>query len=163
PNSRNARSLDAPAWENAPRVSLFGLRPLLRRMPAPMTTTSSTATAPIGMAGASLKSVPNEPNTSPRRFPSGRLACMRTHSSSSKPRRGRVVANASSRRRWRASSSRSSLSSLNGLLLAGDCLAQRLQGAVVEHLGRVLGAAHEMAYLLEAEPGMAQRDRLALA
>src|SRR5437899_5920110 len=41
--------------------------------------------------------------------------------------------------------------------------AQRLQGPVVQHLGRVLAAAHQAADLVKAQTGVPQRDGVPLA
>src|SRR5579864_3042987 len=115
-------------------------------------------------------------SASRRRPPNGRRACTRSQSSSSKPCRGRVVANASSSSRWSACSSSSSSCSLiygapeksrdflgfsHALLL--HRFPKGLERAVIEHLGRVLAAAEQLADLLEAEAGMTQRDGVALA
>src|SRR5439155_9452714 len=136
--------------------------------------TSTAATAPIGTLGTARIPSKKPAKASRNLLVAGRAACIRTQSSSSKPRRGRVLSKAPSSSRCSAWSSRSSSCSLIGspgkspdflgfsysLFLHG--FSNRLQCSVVQHFRGVFAAAHELADLIEAEPRMPQGDGVPL-
>src|SRR6266550_5633869 len=134
-------------------------------MPTPITTTSTAATAASGTAGTSRIPWKKAASASPKRRAGGLLVCIFSHSSSSNAGRGRVVWKASSSSRCRPCSSRSPSGSLIGssdaLLL--DRFFQHLQSAVIQHFRGILAAAHQPADLVKAQPGVPQRDGVALA
>src|SRR5947209_4216703 len=136
--------------------------------------TSTAATAPIGTLGTARIPSKKPAKASRNLLVAGRAACIRTQSSSSKPRRGRVLSKAPSSSRCSAWSSRSSSCSLIGspgkspdflgfsysLFLHG--FSNRLQCSVIQHFRGVFAAAHELADLVEAEPRMPQGDGVPL-